>query len=88
VPNDAIGVSRIIVQRVPAFAPLQNNSDIAIASEIFQRPTLIRVVRAVEKVNRFTAFYSTILVIAQDVHVFTRSYVLNLVVMVEFVCHF
>lgn len=88
VPNDAIGVSRIIVQRVPAFAPLQNNSDIAIASEIFQRPTLIRVVRAVEKVNRFTVFYSTILVIAQDVHVFTCSYVLNLVVMVEFVCHF
>ena len=49
---------------------------------------LIRVVRAVEKVNRFTVFYGTILVIAQDVHVFTRSYVLNLVVMVEFVCHF
>ena len=87
VPNDAIGVSRIIVQRVPSFTPLQNNSNIAIAAEIFQRPALIRIVCTAKKVNCFTVFYGTILVIAQNIHILTCCHILQLIVVVKFVCH-
>ena len=86
-PNNAVGIARVVIQRVPAFTTLQNDSDIAITAVIFQRPALIGIVGAVKQVDCFTIFYSTIFVIAQNIHILTCCHILQLIVVVKFVCH-
>ena len=86
-PDNAVGVAHIVVQRIPALAALQHDPHIPAAAVVFQSPALVGVVGPREQVDRLTIFDGAVLMVAQDVHILPGLHVLQFIVVVEFVSH-